>query len=193
MGIFDKLFGRTPNPHNNNFTPTTELMADEEFWKLIKLSFDHSHGDFEIQQEELKKELKKLSPQDIILFDNKFSQLRGLAYNWELWGAIYIIHGGCGDDSFMDFRDWVISQGKDFYNNTLANPESLIDVNEDKIEIEWEGMGYIPNEVFKDMTGQNLPEGFHENQEITGKKWEEDGDDLKIMFPKLYEKYQDNI
>ena len=54
-------------------------------------------------------------------------------------------------------------------------------------------MGYIPNEVFKDMTGQNLPEGFHENQEITGKKWEEDGDDLKIMFPKLYEKYQDNI
>jgi hypothetical protein len=193
MGLFDKLFGRTGNNHNNNFTPTTELMADDEFWKLIRLTYDNSKGDFETQQEELTKELKKLSPQDIILFDNKFRQLRGLAYNWELWGAIYIIHGGCSDDSFMDFRDWVIAQGQEFYYKTLANPESLVDVDQDKIDIDWEGMGYISNTVFNDMTGQDLPNGFKANQEITGKEWQEEGEDLKTMFPKLSEKYSDNI
>jgi hypothetical protein len=193
MGLFDKLLGRSTNSHNNNFTPTTELMSDDEFWKLIQLTFDNSEGDYDTQQDELTIELKKLSPQDIILFDNKFRQLRGLAYNWELWGAIYIIHGGCGDDSFTDFRDWVIAQGKEFYYTTLANPESLVEIDQEKIDIDWEGIGYIPNTVFKDMTGQTLPIGFEESQEITGKQWKEETDDLKNMFPKLSAKYSDNI
>src|SRR4051812_40306311 len=111
MGLFDKLFGgakkKSSNklPKNVNFIPSDKLMDEDLFWQIIKTTKDNSQGDYEKQQEELANELKKLDPSDIILFDNRFRDLRGKANTWELWGAIYIIHGGCGDDSFNDFRE----------------------------------------------------------------------------------------
>lgn len=186
MGILDKLFG---GKKGSDFKPTAETMSDDQFWNIIHLSYKNANGSFEMQKHALKDELRRLAPKDILLFDNKFRKLRGDAYNWDLWGAIYIIHGGCGDDSFMDFRDWVIAQGKDFYYKTIADPESLGQVSKEQIDVEWEGMGYIPTTVFEDITGTDMPNGFIENQKITGTEWSEDNEDLKIRFPLLWEKY----
>jgi len=200
MGLFDKLFGGTKKgskaepPKNNNFTLSDKLMEEDMFWKIIQTTKDNAKGDFEEQQEELANELRKLTPDDIILFGNRFRYFRGMANTWELWGAIYIIHGGCGDDSFNDFREWVIGQGKDFYYQTIKDPESLAEMDTDKIdEVDWEGLGYVYSEVFEELTGQEMEYSFKERQETTGVEWEEDGDDLKNMFPKLYAKYPDNI
>ena len=141
MGLFDKFFGKTKKtepPKITYFTSSDKLMDEETFWKIIKSTKDNSNGDYEQQQEELANELRKLTPDDIILFGNRFRFFRGQANTWELWGAIYIIHGGCGDDSFNDFREWVIGQGKDFYYKTIQNPESLVEVETEKIEyFEW--------------------------------------------------------
>ena len=191
MGIFDKIFG--DKNKDVNFNESSDLMSEEQFWSIIKLTYQNANGDFDEQQNELIKELKKISLQDIISFDNRFRQLRGQAYDWQLWGAIYIIHGGCGDDSFTDFRDWVIAQGKDFYYRTTSNPETLVEIETEKIEVEWEGMGYIASSLFEELTGKEIPSTFKENQEIKGNEWsEENNDELKIMFPKLWAKYADN-
>ena len=198
MGLFDKFFGVTKKgsniepPKNTNYTLTENLMNEEIFWKIIKISKDNSNGDFEEQQEELANELRKLTPDDIILFGNRFRYLRGQANTWELWGAIYIIHGGCGDDSFNDFREWVIGQGKDFYYKTIKDPETLIDLDADTInEVEWEGLGYVYSAVFKELTGQEMEYTYKENHETIGQECEEENDDLNNMFPKLYDKYKD--
>ncbi|MBI3235352.1 MAG: DUF4240 domain-containing protein [Bacteroidetes bacterium] len=197
MGFFDKLFGgtkKTEPPKITNFTASDKLMDEEVFWKIMKLTKDRSNGYYEEQQEELANELRKLTPDEVLLFDNRFRYFRGQANTWDLWGAIYIIHGGCGDDSFNDFREWVIGQGKDFYYKTIQNPETLVEVETEKIEeVEWEGLGYVPSTVFEELTGQEIPDGFQENKETTGIEWEEEGNDLKEMFPKLYMKYPDNI
>ena len=119
-------------------------MEEEKFWSIIQITKDNSKDDFELQQKELANQLRKLTPDEIILFGNRFRSYRGLANTWELWGAIYIIHGGCGDDSFNDFREWVIGQGKEFYNKTIEkdykikSPDSgIIEVrNGDKITFE---------------------------------------------------------
>ena len=200
MGLFDKLFGGTKKasdvepPKNTNFTSSEKLMDEDLFWKIIQTTKYNSGGNFEEQQAELARELRKLTPNEIILFGNRFRYFRGQANTWELWGAIYIIHGGCSDDSFNDFREWVIGQGKEFYYKTIKDPESLVEVETDKIEgVEWEGLGYIDSIVFKELTGQEIEYLFEEKQETTGVEWEEEGDDLKNMFPKLYAKYPDNI
>ena len=191
MGLFDKLFGgknkaEKKPPKFTDFISSDKLMDEEQFWRIIKITKDNSGNDFEQQQEELAAELGKLIPDEIILFGNRFRHFRGQANTWKLWGAIYIIHGGCGDDSFSDFREWVIGQGKDFYYNTIKNPETLIDI---EIGEDWEGLGYVPSTVFERLTGQKLPYPYKENFETTGEKWQEDGDDLKTMFPKLFTKY----
>ena len=156
MGLFDKLFGGSKknsipdNPQNINFTPSDKLLDEEQFWKIIEVAKDKGNGDYEQLQVELAHELGKLTPDDIILFGNRFRYFRGSANTWELWGAIYIIHGGCGDDSFNDFREWVIGQGKDFYYKTVNDPETLVEVDVDKTEgVEWEGLGYVPATVFE--------------------------------------------
>lgn len=199
MGLFDKLFrGRknstTADAPNTNFTASDTLMNENQFWKIIQAAKDNADGDYEQQQEELANALRKLTPDDLILFGNTFLYFRGQANTWELWGAIYIIHGGCGDDSFNDFREWVIGQGKDFYHRTVTNPETLVDVDRDKIEdVEWKGLGHVPATVFEALTGQDMPYPYQEKLETTGKEWTEEGDDLRQMFPRLVAKYSDNI
>ena len=186
MGILNRLFS---GKKTEDFGPNAETMSDDQFWNLIHVSYEKANGDYEVQQRMLNNELRKIKAVDILLFDNKFRQLRGEAYTWDLWGAIYIIHGGCGDDSFIDFRGWLISQGKDFYYKTIAKPETLIELDIEIIEVEWEGMGYIPSSVFKKITGIEMPKGLLENLEIKGEEWSEDNDDLKNRFPLLWDKY----
>ncbi len=186
MGFLSNFFG---GKKHSNFTPTSDTMSDELFWKLINLTYNKSKGDFETQQQVLNQELSKLRPIEIIHFDNKFRKLRGDAYTWNLWAAIFIINGGCSDDSFMDFRGWVIAQGKEFYYRTVSDPGSLIDVDAERIEVDWEGMGYIPAAVFKEITGVEIPSVQIENVEIIGEEWDEDNDDLKTRYPLLWAKY----
>ncbi|HMS68063.1 MAG: DUF4240 domain-containing protein [Saprospiraceae bacterium] len=201
MNFLEKLFGKINKRSNSgaqqipNFNFTDKLMDEDEFWDIIKTTKEHSKGDYELQQEILESELSKLTPNEVLLFSNRFRSLRGLANTWELWGAIYIIQGGCGDDSFNDFREWVIGQGKDFYYKTIEDPESLANLDPEFIEetADFEGLGYIPSKVFKDLTGIEIQHTFKENQITTGKEWEEEGDDLKNMFPKIYAKYPTNI
>lgn len=202
MGIFDRLFARKNKSSKEelskqkNFAATNVLMDEETFWEIINKSKLKSQGDYEVQQVELANELRKLTPKEILTFSNRFQFFKDQAYSWELWGAIYIIQGGCGDDSFNDFREWVIGQGKDFYYRTIQDPETLVSVDEDEILIEWEGLGYVPSTVFEELTGHEMPFNQEENassnnEEPTGQSWDED--DLKKRHPKLYAKYPDNV
>ena len=49
------------------------------------------------------------------MFDAKMDQ----AYSWPLWGAAYVINGGCSDDTFTDFRAALISRGRQAFEAQL--------------------------------------------------------------------------
>ncbi len=46
----------------------------------------------------------------------------------ELWAAADVIGGGCSDDGFDYFREWLILQGKDVVMGAVMNPDSLADL-----------------------------------------------------------------
>jgi len=186
MGLFGKLFG---GKKENGYTPSDALMDESQFWTIIQNSYDKAGGKYDAQMGTLASQLRKISLQDLILFDNRFRQLRGQAYTWPLWGAAYIIHGGCSDDGFMDFRSWLIAQGRSFYHRALQDPGTLVEVNSEKFEEDWEGIIYVAAEVFEERTEENIPSEYDENQTLTGQEWQEEGDDLARMFPALWEKY----
>ena len=196
MGIFDKLFGKKSAPKTTNQTPpleppqdTIELMDEDSFWKIIETSKLNSQGNYEKQQNELANELNKLDAIDILKFDNRFRTFRGNSYKWELWGAAYIMNGGCSDDRFSDFRGWLIGKGKDVYYNAMSNPETLETLNHDMEIDDWEGLSYVPMTCYEQKTENQMPKGIQENIEITGEEWEEEGDDLKNKYPKLWSKW----
>lgn len=190
MGIFDKLFGKKEQKSESKepIQNSEKLMDSNQFWEIIAISKANSSGDYEKQQSELEKELLKLSAIEILEFDNKFRTLRGEVYNWDFWAAAYIINGGCSDDCFSDFRGWLIGQGKETFENAVDNIENLTKLNETN-DGDWEGLSYIPTDAYENKTGNEMPTGISENFEIKGEEWEEDGDDLKNRFPKLWAKF----
>jgi hypothetical protein len=165
-----------------------EIMESKKFWKIIENTKSESSGDYEKQQSLLERELLKLTAKEVLEFDNKFRTLRGKIYTWDFWAAAYIINGGCSDDCFSDFRGWLIGQGKSIFESAVQNIETLSKLKETN-DGDWEGLSYISTDIYKKKTGNDMPNEIQENFEIIGEEWEEDENELKNRFPKLYAKF----
>ena len=102
-------------------------MGIKEFWELIEETHSASGGDDEKQAGLIIAELVKLTETEIVEYSDIFDDLNDEAYIADLWVMAFILGGGCGDDGFMDFRAWLIGQGKEIYEKALIDPDSLID------------------------------------------------------------------
>ena len=164
-------------------------MNKEIFWEIMLDTNRESDGEPSVQQELIEEELNQLSPKEIIDFDNIFTELFFEAYDWKLWAAAYIINGGCSDDCFIDFRGWLIGQGKDVYFKALSDPDSLSELDELDEDIEWEGYSYLASTVYEDKTGEEMAMTSRMNHpsEPKGEKWDES--QVDTLLPKLSRKY----
>src|SRR5262245_7029047 len=103
-------------------------MSDEAFWSLIAKSRELAEGDPKRQMIALHEVLRHLSRAELEAFASLYMTLHERAYRWDLWDAGQLVNDGMGDDSFGDFRDWLISRGREVYERTLADPDSLADL-----------------------------------------------------------------
>lgn len=187
-----KAFANYQNGGNMLPENPVGLMDIDRFWKIIETSKDKSGGNYEKQQEELKKILLQLTPSKIIEFDNRFQSLKGQIYDWDFWAAAYIIRGGCSDDCFSDFRGWLIGQGRDVFEKAVDDIETLSELDHTN-DSDWEGLSYVPMEAYELITGKPMPGGMPHNFELSGKEWEEDKSILELRYPKIMAKFGDKI
>lgn len=163
-------------------------MKQEEFWSLIE------GLDPEEAADELAVRLRQLPPSEIAGFQGHFHQMHQQAYIWLLWGAAYLIDGGCSDDGFIDFRNGIISRGKAFYERTLQDPDSLAGRLTDDDYIPNEDFGYVAGSVYKEKTGDDIPDqeaSPHTNP--AGEDWDFDDPELCAQkLPKLWARYGDS-
>ena len=135
------------------------------FWRLIELSRKGSEGDLYVQLDNLRHRLVKLSEEELRSFDRVFWELMDESYRADLWGAAYIIKGGCSDDSFDYFRAWLIMQGQQAYTEALRNPDGLAPRarrgQEVGDEFEFEDVLSIASEIYETKTGRS---DFYQNQ-----------------------------
>ena len=96
-----------------------------KFWRLIRLSRAGSGGDTCSQLDNLRERLVKLPEAELRAFDQVLWGLMDDSYRADLWGAAYIINGGCSDDGFDYFRGWLILQGEKTFMDALKDPDSL--------------------------------------------------------------------
>jgi hypothetical protein len=76
MSFFNKLFG---GGEKETFIPSADLMPEDAFWALIEASAAENGGNPGSQEEALAGLLGKAPLQDLITFQNRYSQLRGQA------------------------------------------------------------------------------------------------------------------
>jgi hypothetical protein len=100
-----------------------------EFWAVVdaaRLAAATLPGDpREAVATALTDRLAATSKQTILEYQERFDQLHDALYRWDVWAAAYLIGGGCSDDSFIDFRAGVIAQGRDWYERTVLDPDTL--------------------------------------------------------------------
>jgi hypothetical protein len=155
-------------------------MDEAAFWSLIEAAGRAAGDEAETRPEEL-----------------EYRSFLARSYTWDLWGAAYVINGGCSDDGFDYFRDWLISKGRRVYAEALRSPETLADAVDDAdldLGCELEELRYVPARAWALRTGkdeEDFPQSAQAPQpaEPAGSPWSEDGDELARRFPKLAAKF----
>lgn len=159
-------------------------MDETGFWKIVQDANDSSSGDMDRKCDALRQQISSLSKADAIEFAQLFDAMRARAYSFPLWGAAYVINGGCSDDTFDDFCASLISRGRQAFERALSDPDGLAD---DPDESDWfyEGYQYAVTDGVEAVAGHR-PQPSMPDQPA-GTAWQED--ELAVLFPKLSAKY----
>lgn len=124
-------------------------MDKEQFWNIVNEV--HSSTDPRNQKEvlaALRNRLRNLPSEEILEWKQIFSFYQDAARRNDLWAASAAMGAHSSDDGFMDFRSWLISQGHDVYMSALEDPESLVSVDTDGQELNFEDYAYVPYRAY---------------------------------------------
>lgn len=186
MGLFGRRGGRgTPDGDGDDLADVRPMDLDR-FWAVVEGAGTPSA---------LHDRLEALPRRDLVGFERRHDRLTREAYDWGLWGAAYVLHGGCGDDAFADFRAYLVSRGRAVFEAALADPDALADVEGlDAEGEEWEDWSSPTMAVVHRRTGEYDLAGPPDPDapawgEPSGEEWDEDAGDLARRFPRLTARY----
>lgn len=165
----------------------TKAMDNKIFWNLIQSTKEQAAANLDARPVVLQRLLSQLSAVDIQAFQVRYESLLLEANHWNLWGAAYLMNGGCSDDGFRYFRDWLISEGEVTFATAIVEPESL--VTQAKREyFDLESFGYAAMKAYASKGAGELERSFQlEFAPPQGSEWDES--ELPALFPKLAAKY----
>jgi hypothetical protein len=207
MGILNKFFGPRgtsnagPATDTSGLEKTADMLDEETYWGLIDASLKASRNQRE-QEQYLIRELGRLTSKEMIGFRLRTDRLLYDTYTSDMWCAGYIMNGGCSDDGFEYFRNWVISRGKDVYYQAKEHPDSLVSqVRRGVDSYEFESFWYVALNAFEAKTGKDLYD-YIDNEKFTTREgnyppiqftWQEGRpESLKKICPKLFACCWDN-
>lgn len=110
------------------------------------------------------------------------------AYGWPLWGAAYLIEGGCSDDGFDYFIGWLIGRGRAVFEAAVRNPDSLADHlgPDDADGIDGEDLLGAPLTARHRLTGSYDGPVVAPIRPELGEEWDfDDADEMQQRYPRL--------
>jgi hypothetical protein len=141
-------------------------MTGERFWEIVADSraglepSDEPDTVRDEQVERLRQLLSRMPVEEVQAFADYFAARMDEAYSRPregLWAVAFDIAGGCSDDMFDDFRAWLISMGREVYEEAVRNPESVYVVAERAgigEDVFFESFQYVPSQVLRTLTGE---------------------------------------
>lgn len=181
--------------------PISEINK-ESFWDLIHEAKNACGQDMDAMLAYLKDRLVSMGPTQAQNFHDIIHAYEDLADKYGLWDAAGIMKEyGCSDDGFIDFRAWLIAQGREVYFAALADPDSLADVVPYG-DCRFEQLSYVGDYAYEQLTGKSAYDqtdwSAYEallmklEQDIVykgGIEFPREGADLKKYLPRLCAKH----
>jgi len=97
-------------------------MDHDTFWQLVDSTRGHSE-----RVEQLVLLMEPSTTENIVRFRLLFDDLMDRANRVDLWGAANTLLGGCTEDGFFDFRESLIEMGREPFETSVNDPDSLAD------------------------------------------------------------------
>ncbi len=167
--------------------PKAKLRTEDEFWAVVERVRKKSGGELSGAIDSFKAELRALDDASLLKAAQHFAKAMQRAHRWDLWGAAYVIHGGCSDDAFWDFRAGLIALGRTRYEKALSKPDSLAAISDIESRTLFEGFQYCPSQVIDEREIVAEPARHHTGKPA-GRRWKED-EELAARFPKLWKRF----
>lgn len=104
-------------------------MTEDRFWSMIAQARGSTKTLTPAAVERLTTQVEQLSGDELTEFVRLLHAAHLRAYSWELWAAGFLIQDTMSDDGFVDFRSWLIAQGRDAFERALADPDSIADLD----------------------------------------------------------------
>lgn len=98
-------------------------MDETKFWNLLARSLQHGPS---AQYETLVGLLEELPSIELVRFEQIYDCFVAAAERGGIYGASALLTGSTlSDDSFLYFRNWLVAQGREVYEQALIEPDSL--------------------------------------------------------------------
>ncbi|GLY91336.1 DUF4240 domain-containing protein [Actinoallomurus iriomotensis] len=150
-------------------------MTEDDFWALVERCRTGSRGDLGELVRLLERRVSALPPREILGFSDHWYAASDSALKWPVWDAACVLMGWVIDDSFGDFRAWLISRGRASFEAVVENPDNLADLADELLVTQWAvaeqldpivrwvayeaATGEFPPEHPVDAPGQGRPRG----------------------------------
>lgn len=170
-------------------------MDVDTFWQLIEESHRQT-DDYQQQGVILSKMLESLDTDAILDFEDHMADRMRELYRWDLWAVADIMNGGASDDGFDYFRQWIVAQGRAFYDTVLQAPERAaeavpVGTEDDHWRRECESMLPAARWAYENKTRQEIPPSEKPLTMVGEEPYGEflDDDEQERRYPQLWARF----
>ena len=167
-------------------------MKTNDFWRLIEDAHVNAKGNSEQQYRLIDEQLGNSPASEIIDFETILKEQLRRADQFKMMEAAFIVASYVSDDTFEDFRAWLISLGKEKFERALDDPESIADLltREQALEITGDGLVTAAFMAYKKVT---KTEDLYEHVEMQPDPeypfdWPETIEQYQAKYPRLFAK-----
>ncbi len=169
--------------------PAPAADGEARLWDLIARVERTARGALDASCAAFRAELDALDDATLVAVEAAFSAAMRRAYDRRLWSAAYLIHGGCGDDAFWDFRAGLIALGRDAFTAALADPDTLAAIDDLEDRTLFEGFQYAPGAALEARGLASAGPGHSSGEPTGGPFFGEDDAAVRRAFPRLHARF----
>jgi len=172
------------------------MMNEDIFWQLIEQSQNAQNSNFETQCVTLTELLTPYEPAEIITFENILRAKIEEASNFKVMAATFVVCSYISDDTYEDFRAWLVGQGKEKFYKAIKDPNYICDFLRPKQaeELGGEFMLFVAVNAYLEKTDTDDEDAFYEmidhpDEKEVSQKWPDNKEQYRKLFPRLFDMF----
>ena len=171
-------------------------MTEDIFWQLIDKSRSANNANFETQCVTLTELLTSYSKEDIIAFEHILRDKIEEASSFPVMAAAFLVCSFISDDTYEDFRAWLIGQGMANFYKAIENPDVITGwlSPQQAEDLGGQYMLFVAVNAYLEKTNTDDDEAFyqlieHPDEKEIVQQWPESKEAYRKMLPKLFDKF----